>query len=42
MGHVRQPNIVPGGRKDVFSSPEFGKDVIEKLNGIGLRTKVFY
>ena len=33
---------LPWGREDVFVYTDFGKDVIEKLNGIGLRTEVFY
>ena len=32
----------PWGREDVFVYTDFGKDVIEKLNGIGLSTEVFY
>ena len=32
----------PLGREDVFVFTDFGKDVIEKVNGIGLRTEVFY
>jgi len=32
----------PWGREDVFVYTDFGMDVIEKLNGIGLRTEVFY
>jgi hypothetical protein len=30
------------GQEDVFVYTDFGKDVTEKLNGIGLRTEVFY
>ena len=32
----------PWGREDVLVYTDFGKDVIEKLNGIGLRAEVFY
>ena len=32
----------PWGREDVFVYTDFGMDVIEKLNEIGLKTEVFY
>jgi 2-polyprenyl-3-methyl-5-hydroxy-6-metoxy-1,4-benzoquinol methylase/glycosyltransferase involved in cell wall biosynthesis len=32
----------PWGREDVFVYTDFGMDVIEKLNKIGLKTEVFY
>jgi hypothetical protein len=45
MGNLKidwtQPIIVPRVG-ETFSCIRFGKDVIEKLNGIGLRTEVFY
>jgi 2-polyprenyl-3-methyl-5-hydroxy-6-metoxy-1,4-benzoquinol methylase/glycosyltransferase involved in cell wall biosynthesis len=32
----------PWGREDVFVYTDFGMDVLEKLNDIGLKTEVFY
>jgi GT2 family glycosyltransferase/2-polyprenyl-3-methyl-5-hydroxy-6-metoxy-1,4-benzoquinol methylase/glycosyltransferase involved in cell wall biosynthesis len=32
----------PWGRQDVFVYTDFGMDVVEKLNAIGLNTEVFY
>jgi len=32
----------PWGREDVFVYTDFGTDVVEKLNAIGLNTEVFY
>jgi GT2 family glycosyltransferase/2-polyprenyl-3-methyl-5-hydroxy-6-metoxy-1,4-benzoquinol methylase len=32
----------PWGREDVFVYTDFGMDVVEKLNAIGLNTEVFY